>query len=1152
MNIESILESEWCARVVLTLASFLWQGVLLGVLAALAMIVLRRRSARVRYGVMVGMLALMAVCPVLTYVAVSHVPKPVALVLPTSAPEMPDSASTPEPNSAVETANTAVEAMPPIAPVDVSEMPTATALAQARGKERPWASTEQVLVVAYALGVVSMLLRLGLGVLGGKRLRRRSRPVEESVLLTTLAHSAQALGMRVAPALAYCQHVAVPTVVGIVRPMILLPMSFASGLTPQQIEFLLLHELAHIRRFDHLVNIAQRLVEAFLFFHPAVWYVSRRIRYERELCCDDLVVKQGGEARAYAESLIAAATLACQGRLAPASLAALSATDNPSQLRRRVQRLLGSNEPRVRLVHGGWTISAMMLLVAVIAVAQVSTPSTQPEPEQTQTAQAESASVEEPAQASPVQEAGSAVQAETEEQPEETLPQSAAPQSPPAAPRNIVSGPFVLAAWADVELVQQLKDPDWWLRKLAIQQIVETKEPRYVTWIILALADEDDRVKAAAAEALGQVGDPKTIKHLIAALKNNTPVCEAAAEALTKFPQDKVMPILRIAASDEDETVYSGAVAALERIDNPETLQLLVSLLPRVPLTDGEGDPLTAQLRAAFGKKDTTQALAALTEAGRSADKAMRGGVAKVLCPNLEGNPRGAIAEQPAENLCKAQETVALLKALSTDTDRNVRAVAVLALGGILSYRQQFSKQPTEDVCAALASSLRDTNRAIASMAATSLYSVNWQPATPEDRAYYLTAQGKPAEAAALGNVAFEALSRALTSDNEPAFQPPRNRRQPTRVVRQNPNEVAASTVAALGQLNDARNIPVLIEALRSNDPNIAWNAASALGTLKEKSAIDALAEMAQHSSSDHRHSAITALRDIGDARAVPAVVAALKDPERSVRNRAAETLGVLGDARAVPELLRVLEGDNVFAIRSAAAESLGKLKDPSAIAPLAEAFETASKVPDTPGAPDLQGSAIAAIGEIGGSQACDALLPLLTRYPDGFFIITALVKTGDQRAAGPIATAVVARADEDNAGADAITDVGLDALVKLATPQALTGIHDFVSVAESRNPGYALKGVEALAKVPKPEASDLLFELADRVMNESVQVAEGCALAERGDERARSILDRYKENPEYRSKVTEALQKLDAAKAAGKTGEAAAAPAAPETPAVQ
>ncbi len=91
---------------------------------------------------------------------------------------------------------------------------------------------------------------------------------------------------------------------GIFRPLILLPAAALAGWEPQQLEMVLLHELAHVRRFDNLVNLLQRLVESLLFFHPMVWIVSGWVRREREHCCDDVVVARTQQPRAYAEILI--------------------------------------------------------------------------------------------------------------------------------------------------------------------------------------------------------------------------------------------------------------------------------------------------------------------------------------------------------------------------------------------------------------------------------------------------------------------------------------------------------------------------------------------------------------------------------------------------------------------------------------------------------------------------------------------------------------------------------------------------------------------------------------------------------------------------------------------------------------------------------
>ena len=96
-----------------------------------------------------------------------------------------------------------------------------------------------------------------------------------------------------------------PSVIGWLKPVVLLPAATLLGLTPEQLEAVLAHELAHIRRYDYLVNIVQMLIETLFFYHPAVWWISGRIRQERELCCDDIAVRCCGDAVGYARALTA-------------------------------------------------------------------------------------------------------------------------------------------------------------------------------------------------------------------------------------------------------------------------------------------------------------------------------------------------------------------------------------------------------------------------------------------------------------------------------------------------------------------------------------------------------------------------------------------------------------------------------------------------------------------------------------------------------------------------------------------------------------------------------------------------------------------------------------------------------------------------------
>ncbi|MCX6633235.1 MAG: GWxTD domain-containing protein [Candidatus Solibacter sp.] len=163
----------------------------------------------------------------------------------------------------------------------------------------------------------------------------------------------------------------VPVVIGYVRPVILMPVGLLAGLPAAQVETILLHELAHIRRHDYLVNLLQIVAEGLVFYHPAVWWISGVIRAERENCCDDLVVATQGDAFAYATALTALEQN--RGAVCEAVVAATGGS-----LVKRVRRLLVQPEgPRATLTP---VLSAAILTIAAAAVlaAWQSTPPPRP------------------------------------------------------------------------------------------------------------------------------------------------------------------------------------------------------------------------------------------------------------------------------------------------------------------------------------------------------------------------------------------------------------------------------------------------------------------------------------------------------------------------------------------------------------------------------------------------------------------------------------------------------------------------------------------------------------------------------------------------------------------------------------------------------
>lgn len=218
----------------------------------------------------------------------------------------------------------------------------------------------------YFACVSFLLMRLVAGVWGGQKLRSFSVSADDPAFLATIARQANLVGLRTAPAVAFCERVSVPVVIGVFRPTILLPASVMTGLAPDQLEAIITHEMAHLRRYDPLVYLLQRFVEAVIFFHPAVWYVSRRIHVERENASDDLVVAAGWQRVHYADSLVRMAEVSFLIQKSPLAsrLAMLAATGHrDSDLRRRVMRLLDGGGRSVRLTHTG--SAAIMLIIAV-------------------------------------------------------------------------------------------------------------------------------------------------------------------------------------------------------------------------------------------------------------------------------------------------------------------------------------------------------------------------------------------------------------------------------------------------------------------------------------------------------------------------------------------------------------------------------------------------------------------------------------------------------------------------------------------------------------------------------------------------------------------------------------------------------------------
>lgn len=290
-----------------TLLHFLWQGGVVGLGYALARLVLPVERNEARYAAGLVALFILALCPLATF-AIEY-----SQALVTAVSLLPDAISEGAPIA--------------LAPVLSVQGPTLDRLL-------PW------LVLVWTLGVVAMTWRAWRQWCAIERIATRHAQVSPELerLLGVLACQ---FGLLRGVCVLVSDHIDTPTLIGWLKPVVLMPTAVALGFPRHQLELILAHELGHLRRYDHLVNLAQAVFETLLFYHPVVHWISREVRNEREICCDQLVLRlTRGEPRDYARTLAALEEIrVCAPQLA------LAATGGV--LLDRVRRIVGVPTPRL-------------------------------------------------------------------------------------------------------------------------------------------------------------------------------------------------------------------------------------------------------------------------------------------------------------------------------------------------------------------------------------------------------------------------------------------------------------------------------------------------------------------------------------------------------------------------------------------------------------------------------------------------------------------------------------------------------------------------------------------------------------------------------------------------------------------------------------
>lgn len=321
-----------------SLIHFVWQGAALALILATTLAFLR--DSRARYGITVCVLATMMIAPVVTFAVLRHPSAPFTRL---SAAEYTDVTGVFEAAHTVAPSNHA-DFIIPFSPSTLS------------GRGMSW------LVFSWFAGASIFCLRTLGGWLLFRRLRgEHSEPVAADLLKICLAWQRR---LSITRPMRYLQSQRLdsPAVIGWFRPVVVLPVATLAGLSPWQLEAIIVHELAHIKRLDGFVNLFQIVAEALLFYHPAVWWVNRVIRDEREHCCDDVAVACCGNAEEYARALVQLETTRSTPEWALAATGGI--------LKSRIARLLGlRSTTRTGLVAGLTAIATLCGTAALLAAA---------------------------------------------------------------------------------------------------------------------------------------------------------------------------------------------------------------------------------------------------------------------------------------------------------------------------------------------------------------------------------------------------------------------------------------------------------------------------------------------------------------------------------------------------------------------------------------------------------------------------------------------------------------------------------------------------------------------------------------------------------------------------------------------------------------
>ena len=338
--IQNLIADETLKALGWTLFHSLWIGLLAAVVSGIIIITTRKSTARLRYNLLTGVLFLFLVSSICTFFIQDQIPKVVIFEL--------QETTTGSLNPSVSSSDYALTASKTFVEKFTQYFNT----------------NADLFILLWSIFFIVHCIKLLTGLAGVNRLRnhRTNLPDEEWIL--KLKNLSNKLNIRQSVILLQSELIKVPVVVGFLKPVILVPVGLLSNLPPGQVEAILLHELAHIRRKDYLINLVQRFAEAIFFFNPAFIWLNSLIRQEREACCDDVVITTTGQKRNYLEALVSFQEYSVTSQYA------MSIRSKQYYLLNRVKRLLTRENKKLNAMEKFLLLFGLIVFTAFTTIPQ--------------------------------------------------------------------------------------------------------------------------------------------------------------------------------------------------------------------------------------------------------------------------------------------------------------------------------------------------------------------------------------------------------------------------------------------------------------------------------------------------------------------------------------------------------------------------------------------------------------------------------------------------------------------------------------------------------------------------------------------------------------------------------------------------------------